>query len=103
MTRGLFESNVMLFGLCNAPTTFAHIGLAIFRPLEVQYPGRCQYYMDDFRTFTKEGKDELHWEINNAFFKILDENDLYLQPENAYLNNWKWTFSGYTSKMVKSP
>src|SRR5579863_9916776 len=48
ITRGLFESNVMPFGLCNAPATFTCMRLMIFRPLEVQYPGRCRYYMDDF-------------------------------------------------------
>ena len=68
----------MPFGLCNAPATFSCMGLAIFRPLEVQFPGRYRYYMDDFETFTKPGEEELHREVNNAFFQVLEENDLYL-------------------------
>src|SRR5579863_4770710 len=74
---------MMPFGLCNAPATFSRMGLAILRPLEVRYPGRCRYYMDDFGTFMKKGKDELLQEINRAFFKILEENDLYLHPEKC--------------------
>ena len=92
MTRGLFESNVMPFGLCNTPATFSRMGLAIFRPLEVKYPGRCQYYMDDFGTFTKEGEEELHREINNAFFKVLDKVDLYLRPEKCIFEQLEMDF-----------
>jgi len=39
--------------------------------------------MDDFGTFTKKGEDKLHWEIKRAFFKVLEENDLYLCPEKC--------------------
>ena len=39
--------------------------------------------MNDFGTFTKKGEDELHQEINRAFFKILEENDLYLHSEKC--------------------
>src|SRR5579863_6908978 len=94
ITWGLFKLNVMPFRLCNAPATFSRMGLAIFRPLEVRYPGRCQYYMDDFGTFTKKGEDELHWEINQAFFKILEENDLYLHPEKCVFKQPKMDFLG---------
>ena len=94
MTRGLFESNVMPFGLCNTLATFSSMGLAIFRPLEVKYPGRCRYYMDDFGTFTKEGEEELYREINNAFFKVLNKNDLYLQPEKCIFEQPEMDFLG---------
>ena len=73
----------MPFRLCNAPATFSRMGLAIFQPLEVQYPRRYWYYMDDFGTFMKQEEDKLYQEINWAFFKFLKENDLYLCPEKC--------------------
>src|SRR5579863_10253568 len=89
---------MMPFGLCNAPATFSRMGLAIFRPLEVRYPGRCRYYMDDFGTFTKKGEDKLHQEINQAFFKILEENDLYLRPEKCMFEQPEMDFLGIHMK-----
>ena len=50
--------------------------------------------MDNFGTFTKKGKDELHREINRAFFKILKENDLYLRPEKCMFKQPKMDFLG---------
>ena len=84
----------MPFGLCNALATFSRMGLAIFRPLEVRFPGRCRYYMDDFGTFTKPREEELHWEINNTFFQVLEENDLYLRPEKCVFKQPKMDFLG---------
>jgi len=56
--------------------------------------------MDDFGTFTKKGEDELYWEINWAFFKILEENDLYLCPEKCIFEQPKMDFLGIHVKKI---
>ena len=38
---------VMLFGQCNAPTTFQHVMDHILRPLKLKYPYMIFVYMDD--------------------------------------------------------
>src|SRR5487761_639035 len=50
--------------------------------------------MDDFGTFTKPGKEELHREINNAFFQVLEDNDLYLRPEKCVFEQPEMDFLG---------
>jgi len=32
-THGVFQSNVMNSGFCNAPTTFSQMGVNVFKPL----------------------------------------------------------------------
>ena len=50
--------------------------------------------MNDFGTFTKLGEEELHREINNAFFQVLEDNDLYLRPEKCVFEQPKMDFLG---------
>lgn len=50
--------------------------------------------MDNFGTFTKPGKEELHQEINNAFFQVLEDNDLYLRPEKCVFEQPEMDFLG---------
>ena len=44
--KGLFEPQVMYFGLCNSPGTFQRMMKSIFR--ELLYEGVLANYMDDF-------------------------------------------------------
>jgi len=44
--KGLFESQVMYFGLCNLPGTFQRMMNSIFR--EVLHEGVLANYMDNF-------------------------------------------------------
>src|SRR5579863_2122370 len=50
--------------------------------------------MDNFGTFTKKGEDKLHREINRAFFKILEENNLYLHSEKCMFEQPEMDFLG---------
>ena len=50
--------------------------------------------MDDFSTFTKPEEEELHHEINNAFFQVLKENNLYLCPEKCIFEQPEMDFLG---------
>ena len=50
--------------------------------------------MDNFGTFMKKGEDELHREINRAFFKILEENNLYLCLEKCVFEQPEIDFLG---------
>ena len=54
--------------------------------------------MDDFGIFTKPGEEELHYEINNAFFQVLEENDLYLRPEKCIFEQPEMDFLGIRIK-----
>ena len=55
----IFQSKVMNFGLCNTPATFACMGMHIFKPLTDKYPEECDYYMDDFGTFTDDTSESI--------------------------------------------
>ena len=46
MNKGLFESQVMYFKLCNSPGTFQRMMNSIFR--ELLHEGVLANYMDDF-------------------------------------------------------
>ena len=46
MNKGLFELQVMYFGLCNSPETFQRMMNSIFR--ELLHEGVLANYMDDF-------------------------------------------------------
>src|SRR5487761_1674226 len=50
--------------------------------------------MDDFGTFIKPGEEALHREINNAFFHVLEDNDLYLRPEKCVFEQPEMDFLG---------
>jgi len=54
--KGLFEPQVMYFGLCNSPGTFQRIMNSIFQ--ELLHEGVLVYYMDNFVILAKT-KEEL--------------------------------------------
>ena len=84
-SRGVFQSNIMNFGLCNAPASFSHMGIHLFRPLADKYPEECNYYMDNFGVFTDddEAGTERHRLITVEFLQICQDNSLFLQPEKC--------------------
>jgi len=51
MNKGLFEPQVMYFGLCNLPGTFQRIMNSIF--WELLHEGVLANYMDDFVILAK--------------------------------------------------
>ena len=50
---GQYEPMVMNFGLRNAPATFVHAMIRVFRTLQNEYPGELLVYMDDILIATK--------------------------------------------------
>ena len=86
--EGLFEPTVMFFGLTNSPATFQMMMNTIFCKEVAQ--GWLSVYMDDIAIHTKQRLDETeqqhqarHWQYTHQVLDILEENDLYLKPEEC--------------------
>jgi hypothetical protein len=99
-SRGLFQSNVMNFGLCNAPSTFCRMGLHLFKPLTDEFPEECDYYMDDFAVFTDDTPEGLlrHREIICRFLQICVDHSLFLRPEKCVFEQTEMDFLGFHVK-----
>src|SRR5579864_467009 len=99
-TRGLFQSNVMNFGLTNAPPTFCRMGLHVFKPLTDKYPEDCDYYMDDFGIMTGDSPEEIekHRRITEQFLQICEKFSLFLKPEKCIFEQKEMDFLGYHVK-----
>jgi len=69
----------MFFGMCNLPATFQAMMDSIFKDLIAE--GLIIVYMDDILIFAKD-KRQLD-EITRKVLQRLQENDLYLKPENV--------------------
>jgi hypothetical protein len=79
--RGLFEFNVMPFGLCNTPGTFAR-GLGkdiqpMYRDFQLN---RFKHYMDDCLIATAEGEEELHERMVHRLLEIFEDKSYFLKP-----------------------
>ena len=70
--KGLFELQVMYFGLCNLPGTFQKIMNSIFQ--ELLYEGILANYMNDF-VIPAKTKEELE-EQTIRFLKIAEKYNL---------------------------
>ena len=70
--KGLFELQVMYFGLCNSPGTFQKIMNSIFQ--ELLYEGILANYMNDF-VIPAKTKEELE-EQTIRFLKIAEKYNL---------------------------
>jgi Reverse transcriptase (RNA-dependent DNA polymerase) len=51
---GLYQPNVMYFGLTNSPPTFQKMMDRLFCPLKDKYPGMLFIYMDDILITTTD-------------------------------------------------
>ena len=80
--HGLFEPNVMFFGLCNSPATFQRMMDTLFAKEIAE--GWLTIYMDDLLIMA-ETEDELR-EYTRRVLDILQENDLYLKPDKCAFN-----------------
>ena len=85
--RGLYESLVMTFGLCNAPATFQTMMDNIFVVYTRRGDAGC--YIDDVDIVTKldpTGKlssEEFHIKVVKQILQVFRENHLYLKPEKC--------------------
>jgi len=96
-TCGVFQSNIMNFGLCNAPATFSRMGVNIFKPLTDRYPEECNYYMDDFGIFTDNTQTgiERHRLITTEFLQICLDHSLFLRPKKCIFEQPEMDFLGF--------
>ena len=78
MYIGSFEPIVMFFRMTNSPATFQAMMNKILR--DMINKGKVVAFVDDIliETETEEGHDEIVEEV----LKWLEENDLYVKPEN---------------------
>jgi hypothetical protein len=77
--RGLFEPQVMLFGLTNSPATFQALMNTIFADLVAA--GKVAVYLDDILVYSTT-PDE-HRAITHDVLQRLLAHDLYLRPEKC--------------------
>jgi len=77
---GSFEPTVMFFGMTNLPATFQAMMNEILRDLINE--GKVATFVDDVLVGTET--EEGHNKIVEEILRRLEENDLYIKPENAY-------------------
>ena len=77
--RGLFEPQVMFFGLTNSPATFQTMMNDIFRDMIVE--GVVCVYLDDILIFTKTLSE--HWKLTQRVLECLREYNLCLKLEKC--------------------
>ena len=80
--RGLFEPNVMFFGLTNSPSTFSAYMNDIFKDLIVE--GKLTIYLDDILIYSNDLTT--HREVTAEVLKRLQENDLFCKLEKCEFN-----------------
>ena len=89
--QGLYEPNVMFFGLTNSPATFQTMMNTIFAE-EVQ-EGWLTIYMDDMLIHTPEDV-ELHRRCVHRVLDKLQQHDLFLKPEKCHFEQKTMEFLG---------
>ena len=77
--RGLFEPQVMLFGLTNSPATFQALMNTIFADLVAA--GKVAVYLDDILIYSSSLDD--HRSTTHEVLQRLLAHDLYLRPEKC--------------------
>jgi Reverse transcriptase (RNA-dependent DNA polymerase) len=94
---GLFEPNVMLFGLQGAPGTFSRMIAVDIVPMYQEFPqNRFKHYMDDCLIATAEGEQQLHRKMNHRLLDLFEQHSYFLkplkcvfeQPEVDFLGVW---------------
>ena len=78
-SRGLFEPQVMLFGLTNSPATFQALMNTIF--VDLVAAGQVAIYLDDILIYSPT-PEEHRWTTHEVLQR-LRAHDLYLQPEKC--------------------
>ena len=90
-TEGLFEFNVMPFGLCNAPATFQRLMNMVLAGLQWS---SCFVYLDDIIVIGKTFEDH-RMDLMQRGFKHLKEGGLKLTPNKCDLYVEQVKFLGH--------
>ena len=77
--RGLFEPQVMFFGLTNSPATFQALMNTIFADLVAA--GKVAVYLDDILIYSPSSEE--HHRVTHEVLQRLRQHDLYLRPEKC--------------------
>ena len=75
---GLYEYLVMLFGLCNAPSSFQRLMNSILQPLGWNF---CMVYMDDILIFSSSPQE--HAKHVRQVLELLRSHKIYLKPSKC--------------------
>ncbi len=78
-SRGLFEPQVMYFGMTNSPATFQALMNSVFADLIAQ--NEVAVYMDDILIYSRDIVH--HRDMVREVLKRLQQYDLYLKPEKC--------------------
>jgi Reverse transcriptase (RNA-dependent DNA polymerase) len=78
MPEGLYQPNVMFFGLTNSPATFQRTMDRIFRQLKNKYLGMIFIYMDNILVATV-GDLVLHRQIVHEVLDVLENESFFLK------------------------
>jgi RNase H-like domain found in reverse transcriptase/Reverse transcriptase (RNA-dependent DNA polymerase) len=91
--HGLFEFNVMPFGLCNASGTFSRgLGNDV-QPMYKEFPAnRFKHYMDDCIIGTKEGEEDLHKQMTHRLLELFEQHSYFLKPAKCEFEQTSTTF-----------
>jgi Reverse transcriptase (RNA-dependent DNA polymerase) len=79
---GLYQPNVMYFGLTNSPPTFQKTMDRLFRPLKDKYLGMLFVYMDDILIATNDDLS-LHRRIIHDVLDLLETESFFLKPSKC--------------------
>ncbi len=97
---GLFEPQVMFFGLTNSPSTFQTMMNQIFKDIQLRFltkGTRIIIYMDDILIATSTSLLD-HSDAVHAVLDLLREHDLYLKPEKCV---WEATSIDYLGVILE--
>ena len=92
---GLYQPNVMFFGLMNLLATFQCCMDCIFRKLMNQYPGELFVYMDDILIATEDNLDR-HQQIVYDVLELLDEESFFLKVTKCKFKQKSIDYLGIT-------
>jgi Reverse transcriptase (RNA-dependent DNA polymerase)/RNase H-like domain found in reverse transcriptase len=79
---GLYQPNVMYFGLTNSPPTFQKMMDHLFRPLKDKYLGMLFVYMDDILIATNDDLP-FHRQIVHDVLNLLEDESFFLKPSKC--------------------
>jgi Reverse transcriptase (RNA-dependent DNA polymerase) len=82
MPYGLYQPNIMYFGLTNSPPTFQKTMNCLFQPLKDKYPSMLFVYMDNILITTTDNLP-LHRHIVHDILNLLEAESFFLKPSKC--------------------
>jgi Reverse transcriptase (RNA-dependent DNA polymerase)/RNase H-like domain found in reverse transcriptase len=95
---GLYQPNVMYFGLTNSPPTFQKMMDCLFWPLKDRYPGMLFVYMDDI-LIAMTNDLPLHRRIVHDVLDLLEKESFFLKPSKC---KFEWSSIDYLGIIVSN-